>query len=475
MTEPIEPRIPTDAELEALLDEESDLEFGESEVQAASAEPRAVLKEWSAQDFANIYTRFRPHLERHARRFLRNPSQVDEVVQDAFLYLMVTLPELDSELGVLRFLKWKVRLLCLDVIRAQSRAQISDIDAHPEFESSDPEVGSNVEQAEDAAIVRLALSKLNPRHREVLLASMYEEKSTREIAEQVGLSENATLQLLHRARAAFKKALIGEVETAGMTLSQILSVAARKAAADAKNVGAKAMVFVLFLMLGLGSVLTFTRNNDTNNIAEAPAPAASQSAAPAESSNTNSAAATETTEATGEATTKDATQPVIQTIAAPASTSGSTPSPSASPFSSQEIAQLFDSRNSEVVFVSTSQASAELGVNQDTFYRAVASQGIYADFAFEYDVETQFNDILIAYLLDDVAYIAYPTQTDVVAGVDKDGLEHVVYYGQANAFIAPDGKIFEDKRLAKATIRLEVVIKKDRSGLEKISLDVLRG
>ena len=88
----------------------------------------AVLKDWSAQDFANIYTRFRPHLERHARRFLRSQHQVDEVVQDAFLYLMVTLPELDSEIGVLRFLKWKVRLLCLDVIRASGRAIINNID-----------------------------------------------------------------------------------------------------------------------------------------------------------------------------------------------------------------------------------------------------------------------------------------------------------------------------------------------------------
>ena len=103
--------LPSAAELEQLLDEESDDEFGQSAAEVASAETRAVLKDWSAADFANIYTRYRPHLERHARRWLRSQTQVDEVVQDAFLYLMVTLPELDSELGVLRFLKWKVNCL----------------------------------------------------------------------------------------------------------------------------------------------------------------------------------------------------------------------------------------------------------------------------------------------------------------------------------------------------------------------------
>jgi RNA polymerase sigma factor (sigma-70 family) len=229
----------------------------------------AVLKDWSAQDFANIYTRFRPHLERHARRFLRSQHQVDEVVQDAFLYLMVTLPELDSEIGVLRFLKWKVRLLCLDVIRASGRAIINNIDEIAEPASKDAEVGSEMEHIEDAAIVRLALSKLNPRHREVLLASMYEEKSTREIASQVGLSENATLQLIFRARAAFKKALLGDnVDTAGMSVSAILSVAARKAAHEAKNVGAQAMVFVLFMLLAIGAFVNINSRNQQSVIAE---------------------------------------------------------------------------------------------------------------------------------------------------------------------------------------------------------------
>ena len=251
----------------------------------------AVLKDWSAQDFANIYTRFRPHLERHARRFLRSQYQVDEVVQDAFLYLMVTLPELDSEIGVLRFLKWKVRLLCLDVIRASGRAIINNIDEIAEPASQDAEVGSEMEHIEDAAIVRLALSKLNSRHREVLLASMYEEKSTREIAAQVGLTENATLQLIFRARAAFKKALLGaDVDTTGMSVSAILSVAARKAAEEAKKVGAQAMVFVLFMLLAVGAFVNFGNRNPQSLVADGDRTATSAATADASRSASSSTA-----------------------------------------------------------------------------------------------------------------------------------------------------------------------------------------
>ena len=82
------------------------------------SEYAVFLKDWSAKDFANIYVRFRPHLISHAQKFLREKTQAEEVVQDAFLYLMTALPELDSELGVLKFLKWKTKMLCLDIIRS---------------------------------------------------------------------------------------------------------------------------------------------------------------------------------------------------------------------------------------------------------------------------------------------------------------------------------------------------------------------
>ncbi len=242
--------------LEQLLDEETDEEFGLPEFKehfADSLTP-AVLKDWTAKDFASIYVRFRPHLERHARRFLTNRSQVEEVVQDAFLYLMTTLPELDSEVGVLKFLKWKTRLLALDVIRANSRASFAPIDEQPEFAANLPEMSDSLEQADDAAIVSLALAKLQPRQREALIATLYEEKSNEVVAAQMNLSDNAFRQLLFRSRAAFKKALVGEAETAGKSVSEILSIAARKAAAESGKYISAAGAFLLVLAIAVGVV-----------------------------------------------------------------------------------------------------------------------------------------------------------------------------------------------------------------------------
>jgi len=267
--------------LEQLLDQESDEEFGLPEFKEHLADTLtpAVLKDWSAADFASIYVRFKPHLERHAKRFLVNPSQVEEVVQDAFLYLMTTLPELDSELGVLKFLKWKTRLLALDVIRANSRASFAPIDDQPEIAAKGEELSLELERADDAAIVALALAKLQPRHREALIATLYEEKSSEVVAAQMGLNENAFRQLLFRARSSFKKALVGEAETQGKSISEILSIAARKAAKESGKYLSAAGAFLLVLAISIG-VIPNLNSTTSEQIAQS-VPQVTQSQAPA--------------------------------------------------------------------------------------------------------------------------------------------------------------------------------------------------
>ena len=261
--------------LDSLLDAESEAEFGEPEIRdrydhAADENVDGNLKNWTAQDFASIYVRFRPHLERHAKRYLSNPVQAEEVVQDAFLYLMTTLPELDSELGVLKFLKWKIRLLSLDIHRSASTKRETPVPEHAEYASEDSDITADLERAEDNAIIRMALAQLNPRQREVLVASVYEEKSTEQIADQLNLSPNATRQLLFRARSAFKKALVGEAEIQGKSISQVLTIAAKKAALDARENAMKVGAFIVVAAFGLGVLPNLMPSSEQVVVANAP-------------------------------------------------------------------------------------------------------------------------------------------------------------------------------------------------------------
>lgn len=411
----------------------------------------AVLKDWSAQDFANIYTRFRPHLERHARRFLRSQHQVDEVVQDAFLYLMVTLPELDSEIGVLRFLKWKVRLLCLDVIRASGRAIINNIDEIAEPASNDAEVGSEMEHIEDAAIVRLALSKLNPRHREVLLASMYEEKSTREIASQVGLSENATLQLIFRARAAFKKALLGDgVDTSGMSVSAILSVAARKAAHEAKKVSAQAMVFVLFMVLAVGAFVNIGNRNQQSVIAEGDRNAVTSSpetsVVPAETAQASpSASASATASASPSASAES--EPTVGIKVASYRVESS---PAPSPFSAAQVSRIY---SSNPALAGTLRAASLSSGNQIEVFDVYDNLGNHAVVKITNAGTPALESAIFDFTIDGVRYFAF-LQDMNVSFFNQDGVPQVRISGVVKLPYDAAGRVWDKSALAGTRVDL---------------------
>jgi len=427
--------------LEALLDEQSDEEFGDlilMDAKRARAGKTVKLAEWTAQDFSSIYIRFRPHLERHARRFLTNPSQVDEGVQDAFLYLMVSLPELDSEIGVLRFLKWKTRLLALDVIRASGRAYINSIDDVPEPESADPEASSYLEQQDDAAVVKLALSKLNPRHREVLIASMYEEKSTEQIAAQVGLSENATRQLIFRARSAFKKALIGDVDTTGMSAAAILSVAARKAASEGKKVGAAALTLIALVVMSLTFGPALNRNPD--NMA-APVIEPSQSAEPTPSSSALTSP------------TPSASEQEPETTASPSPNSTSSKGEKRE---SKETVILNDDKALEKIF-EANRSSTNLFQRGENF-TVFADEGITVMFGFDRTTnDNKFSDLDFTFEVKGTYFYSNPTETSEVSFVDSDGLEHFVVFANLDSLYDLEGQFWTDSPLAKATVRIELV------------------
>jgi RNA polymerase sigma-70 factor (ECF subfamily) len=403
----------------------------------------AVLKDWSAQDFANIYTRFRPHLERHARRFLRSQHQVDEVVQDAFLYLMVTLPELDSEIGVLRFLKWKVRLLCLDVIRASGRAIINNIDEIAEPASKDAEVGSEMEHIEDAAIVRLALSKLNPRHREVLLASMYEEKSTREIASQVGLSENATLQLIFRARAAFKKALLGDnVDTAGMSVTAILSVAARKAAHDAKQISAQAMVFVLFMLLALGAFVNIGNRNQQSVIAEGDRTATTSTPEVSESASPTPVAS-ETAVAKASAAPTETIR--IQSIRIQ-------PSAEPSPFNAAQVSRIYSTKTTSAGALRAASLSEADRVEAFDVYDSL---GNHAVVKIVLNGSPSLQSAMFDFTIDGFKYFAF-LQDSEVTFTEVNGESRMKLSGVVKLPYDENGKVWDQTALAGTKVVLEM-------------------
>jgi RNA polymerase sigma-70 factor (ECF subfamily) len=391
---------------------------------------------------------------------------VDEVVQDAFLYLMVSLPELDSEIGVLRFLKWKTRLLALDVIRASGRAYINSIDDVQEPASEDPEASSSLEQQDDAAVVKLALSKLNPRHREVLIASMYEEKSTEQIAAQVGLSENATRQLIFRARAAFKKALIGDVDTTGMSAAAILSVAARKAASEGKKVGAAALTLIALVVLSISAFPGLNRA-PSDQMAEAPASSGSSDSAGQSSNNNQDGGSAATASPDGQASV-DGTDSPSSNSSTPgssgASGSNSNPRPS-----DQEIEKVL--ADGDLGGIMNSDSRSKVFV-LDQEYTAVGDNGLTARFTFNPASDSPFSAVKAEIKLEDLLFTFIPTNSAVVSGKTNDGNDLFIFSGQAPFLYDSNGKKWSETATTNARFTIQVVMQKNGVDVKEITLSL---
>jgi len=214
------------------------------------------LANWTAKDFSDFYVRYFPHLLRYARKFLQDSTAAEEAVQDAFLYLMASLPEVDSEIGVLRLLKWKVRNIAIDVTRLSAKSPFP-ISEELQIKADQPELDEALTRADDAAIVALAMAKLTPNQRQALIATTYHEKSIAQVADEMSISDNAAKQLVHRAKNAFKRALVGEAETAGLTMNEVLSIAAKKAAKNAAKYVSVASASLVALALSIFGFMTF--------------------------------------------------------------------------------------------------------------------------------------------------------------------------------------------------------------------------
>ena len=249
---------PDDLDVAALTPVEVDPAFVAAVEDALSGPASAVALDPNRtlgadpHDFAGLYIRHRSSFAAHARRFLRDSRDVDEVVQEAFLRLFLALPELGTELQALAYCRRTVTNLCIDRYRADKRRpRLVNIEALPANDFADEELDDPVVQAEDAAFVREALALLTPLHRDALVKREIEEKSLPVIAEELGVPEESVKHLLHRARRALRRHLAKTHLAPGADLdsTSTLSLLAKSAAAGGGRLGVL-LVFTIAVLVG---------------------------------------------------------------------------------------------------------------------------------------------------------------------------------------------------------------------------------
>jgi len=224
---------------------------------------------WSVAQFSSFYTQNRSELIAHANRIVKDKAKAEEITQEALVKFMLAAPELESNDHALSYLHRTIENLCIDLFRAENRRPnlVALDDATAEVESTWQVSGDHslaISAAEDAAIIRQALSLLSPAERAALVMWEVEGRSTKEIAKELGIKESAVRHTVSRARASLRKILAELVvdEKRGLTALDLLSTTYKKAAELANKSSKIALTFILVLTAFLG--LNSMTGNESN-------------------------------------------------------------------------------------------------------------------------------------------------------------------------------------------------------------------
>jgi RNA polymerase sigma factor (sigma-70 family) len=224
---------------------------------------------WSVAQFSSFYTQNRVELIAHANRIVKDKAKAEEITQEALVKFMLAAPELSSEDHGLAYLHRTIENLCIDLFRLENRRPnlVALDDVSSEVESTWQVTGDHslaISAAEDAAIIRQALSLLSAAERAALVMWEVEGRSTKEIAKELGIKESAVRHTVSRARASLRKVLSELVidEARGLTALDLLSSTYKKAEELAGKSSKVALTFILVLTAFLG--LNSLTGNESN-------------------------------------------------------------------------------------------------------------------------------------------------------------------------------------------------------------------
>jgi len=162
-----------------------------------------------------FFDEYFPRLYRYALHRLRNPADVDDVVQ---VVLTQAARRLETYRGEATLLTWLVQI-CRHEISRQLKQSAREADMMTPFLNDDllrsvvetvetesagsPEAQSR--RIELISLIQFALDQLPERYASALELKYVEGLSSREIARQLQISDEATQSLLARARRAFRE------------------------------------------------------------------------------------------------------------------------------------------------------------------------------------------------------------------------------------------------------------------------------
>lgn len=179
----------------------------EPAVEQADEELVRAARAGSSASFDILVRRHRARLRRAVRGVLRDPSEVEDAVQQAFLQAYTGL---EGFAGTAPFSTWLTRIAMNEALmRSRRSRRVERAALHLVWAESFPGTPEQEAASREAMErVEAAFPRLSMHHREVLQLSTLHELSHAAVAERLGVSEGAVKVRLHRAREALRGLLV---------------------------------------------------------------------------------------------------------------------------------------------------------------------------------------------------------------------------------------------------------------------------
>lgn len=188
--------------------------ISDSATEPAALDPLvARLKAGDEDAFAEVVRTLGGRMLSVARRFMKDEDAARDVVQDAFLSAFRAIQGFDGDAQLSTWLHRIVVNAALMRLRTRQRRPEQSIEPLlPVFQDDGHHLEAVVSWADSAeralerqetrAVVRSAIAELPESYRVVLMMRDIEDLNTREVADALGITENAVKLRLHRARQA---------------------------------------------------------------------------------------------------------------------------------------------------------------------------------------------------------------------------------------------------------------------------------
>ena len=163
-----------------------------------------LLKNGNTDALEQLIMRWRSGAEAYARSILHDPQAAEDVTQEAFSRIYAARSGLNEAYSFPAYLYTIVRRICIDELRKRKRSPVLPGELpDPPVESAEAEYIRRMEQLNRIHL----LAELDETDRKLLLAFSLEGRPTKEIAEEMKMSDGQVRVRLHRIRRKLKKGM----------------------------------------------------------------------------------------------------------------------------------------------------------------------------------------------------------------------------------------------------------------------------